>query len=386
MIRTAVPGDEILKKARAVGQYYGFIPLAELTAEARKLPREGEKTKPTPVPELRADDPIASSVASFLNQCKNAGLVGGTIPRGPIFVWHTNLAPGRPAPKRAVIQFHAIGTERALAEAVVIRALIALARDLAHAEPAVRLNSMGDRETRARYLRELAIFFKRRAGVLPPECIVAAKDDAFAAAELAIARECAESLPVPTEYLSDASRKRFEELLEHLEATDTPYELARDLMSRGTHWNDTCFEILVGDRRLAWGSRYNELARFVIGSPLPAMGAVLQIESAGPATPLPPHGTTKARFAFVHIGDEAKRLSIQLAEDFRKAHLPLTQDIGIESLTEQMRLAEKRDPSYLIIMGRKEALDGTVILRNRHTQDEMILPLPGLTDRLKAVA
>ena len=48
--------------------------------------------------------------------------------------------------------------------------------------------------------------------------------------------------------------------------------------------------------------------------------------------PSPP----KLRFSFVHIGDEAKRLSIRLAEDFRKARVSLAQDIGTESLAEQI--------------------------------------------------
>ena len=86
------------------------------------------------------------------------------------------------------------------------------------------------------------------------------------------------------------------------------------------------------------------------------------------------------------FGDEAKRLSLQLAEDFRRAHVPLTQDIGIESLIEQMRYAEKRNPPYLLVMGRKEALEGTVILRDRQTQEETILPLHNLAERLKTVA
>ena len=94
----------------------------------------------------------------------------------------------------------------------------------------------------------------------------------------------------------------------------------------------------------------------------------------------------RTRFAFVHIGDEAKRLSIQLAEDFRKARVPLTQNIGVESLTEQIHLAEKRDSPYLLIMGRKEALEGSAILRDRRTQVETILPLLGLAERLKSFA
>ena len=91
------------------------------------------------------------------------------------------------------------------------------------------------------------------------------------------------------------------------------------------------------------------------------------------------------RFAFVHIGDEAKRLSLQMAEEFRRAHLSLTQDIGVESLIDQMRHAERRNPAYLLVMGRKEALEHTVIMRNQQTQEETILPLLGLTERLKAV-
>ena len=391
MTRTAIPGDELFRKTRLVGQYYGFVPFATLAAEARSAPRTGLAATGRPsAPVAAPGDALAASVAHFVTQCRNAGLVGGEAnlggSRAPLFTWHSNLAAGRPSPRRVIVQFHAIGTERSLAEAVVIRALAALVADLFHAEPVVRLNSMGDRETRARYLRELGIFFKRRAAVLPEECVAVAATDAFAAAELAILRECADALPLSTEYLSDASRKRFEELLEHLEATDTPYELARDLMSNGAYWNDACFEIRVGDRRVAWGSRYHELAKQVVGQPVAAVGAVLEVTSSGPATPLASPSSARMRFAFVHIGDEAKRLSLRLAEEFRRAHVPLAQDIGIESLIEQMHHAEKRNPAYLLIMGRKEALERTVILRNRQTQEETILPLLGLTERLKAVA
>jgi len=237
MMRDTIGAEELLSKAHSVGQYYGFTPLSTLTAKSRGKARKGSG-----YPETLAHltlDPIAETVASFLRQCQNIECAPTT--RQPLFIWHTNIAPGRPAQKKVSIQFHALGMDRALADVVVIRALIALVRDLFHEEPIVRINSMGDKETRARYARELGNFFKKRAHTLPEECITCAKRDAFEAAELAIARECAEDLPAPTEHLSDASRKRFEDLLEYLEMTETPYELARNLISRGNIWNDTCF-------------------------------------------------------------------------------------------------------------------------------------------------
>lgn len=380
MMRDTVPADEILSKASAIGQYYGFTPLSTLAAKTRG------STRTKSYPETLANvslDPIAETVASFLKQCQHIEPVPSV--RQPLFVWHTNIAPGRPAQKKATVQFHALGTDRAIADAVIIRALVALTRDLYRAEPVVRINSMGDKETRARYARELGVFFKKRANNLPEECVLRARDDAFSAAEFAIANECADDLPTPTEHLSDASRKRFEDLLEYLEMTETPYELARHLISRGTVWNDICFELLVGGRRVAWGSRYSDLTRhFFPSATLHATGAVLHIASEGAL--VKKVAAPRLRFSFVHIGDEAKRISIRLAEDFRKARVPLMQHIGTESLTEQLALAERDNNPYLLIMGRKEALEGSAILRDRATQVETILPLSDIITRLKAVA
>ncbi len=389
MMRSVIPANELLSKVRAIGQYYGFTPLSALTAEARG--KVHIKTLSLP-PEGMLFDSIAETMVSFLKQFRATEHLPS--PRQPLFVWHTNIAPGRHAPKKAIIQFHALGSDRAIADAVVMRALLALARDLFHEDFTIRINSMGDKETRARYARELSTYFKKRATTLPEEYILCAKRDAFEAAELVIASAgggYADDLPAPTEHLSDASRKRFEDLLEYLEMTETPYELSRDLLSRGGVWSDACFEVATPNLpeqegcRIAWGSRYSDLVRhFFPATPFFATGAVLQIATEGKVAAVKAPG--RLRFSFIHIGDEAKRISIRLAEDFRKARLPLYQHIGIESLTEQLRIAEKRNSPYLLIMGRKEALEGSAILRNCATQEETILPIEGLAERLRAFA
>ncbi|MDO8623890.1 MAG: His/Gly/Thr/Pro-type tRNA ligase C-terminal domain-containing protein [bacterium] len=389
MIRNALPAEEVLKRAHAIGESYGFVPFATLARERRDLPRAA----PGEAAVLPLLDPTAESISNFLKQCHDTGVIPSM--RQPLFVWHTNITAGRPAPKTAIVQFHAIGTDRAIADAVVIRAMHALAHDLSKSEPIIRINTLGDKETRARFARELGNFFKKRGTTLPEECITCAKRDVFEAALLAISKECAEDLPSPTDHLSDQSRKRFEELLDYLETTDTPYELAPNLLSRGTVWSETCFSILSEGKTLVWGSRYGDLARAHFKISMPATGAVLKIETegasagGGPASGgkvSPVKGPARLRFAFVHIGEEAKRESIKLAGELRRARLPLWQIIGLESLTEQMLFVEKMDPPYLLIMGRKEALEHSATLRNRATQEEIAIPLSELTARLKAFA
>lgn len=134
-----------------------------------------------------------------------------------------------------------------------------------------------------------------------------------------------------------------------------------------------------------WGSRYNEFNKHFFKNSLSSVGAVIRFTTENRDTIPSIKEKTSPRFVFVHIGDEAKRVSMQMADDLRRARIPLTQAIGIASLTDQMRYADSMNPPYLLIMGRKEALERSVILRERASYTEHLIPLDSLIDRLKAV-
>ena len=381
MSTTALRPDDILKRVHAIGNYYGFTSLASAAA-AKKA------TNKIPYPEglfLDALDPNARETAAFLKHVRDAGLAPSVAQ--PLFLWHSNAAAGRPAPKQILIQFHALGVEHAIADAVLIRAMRALISDLVKDEPHLKVNSMGDKETRSRFTRELGVYFRKQGAMLPPDCVATAKrGEVFEAAEQLCTSEGRDELPSPTDHLSEASRKHFENVLEYLEATDTPYELTPSLLSRGTAWTETCFQITSDERLSAWGSRYNDLAKHFFKSSLPSIGAIIRINVEDRMEMPSVKERSAARFVFVHIGEEAKRESMKMTDLLRKARIPLTQAIGIESLTEQMRYAETLNPPYLLIMGRKEALERSVILRERSTYTETSIPLDSLIDRLRLVA
>ncbi len=376
--------DDILKRAHAIGTYYGFRPFSAVALEKR-----GQGSK-APYPEsldLNSLDAPARELAGLLKSVRDAGLTPSS--RDPLFVWHTNAAPRRPAPQQVVVQSHVMDVEHAIADAVLIRAVRALVQDLTKSEVRLRLNSMGDKETRSRFTRELGTFFRKQGPNLPPECIDCAKTDVFWAAEkLVCNKDACGLLPSPTDHLSEASRKHFEAVLEYLETTETPYELAPELLSRGTIWAETCFELSVegGKGVEVWGSRYNEFNKHFFKGGLSSVGAVIRFTTENRDTVPTLKEKTSPRFVFVHIGDEAKRVSMQMADDLRRARIPLTQAIGIASLTDQMRFADSMNPPYLLIMGRKEALERSVILRERSSYTEHIIPLDSLIDRLKTVA
>lgn len=374
----ALRPDDVLRRAHAVGNYYGFSSLSSLTSAKRGSPKEPASDSLN----LDALDPTGREVAGFLKKVQSAGLTPSA--QQPLFIWHTNAAPGRQAPKQIVIQFHALGADHAIADAVLIRAVRALINDLSKTEATIRLNSMGDKETRGRFARELTNFFRKQSANLPADCVSCAKRDVFEAAELLVEGN-ANVLPSPTDHLSESSRKHFEGLLEYLEATETPYELVPSLLSRGLTWTETCFEIVSDSRIKAWGSRYSEFTKHFFKTSVPSVGAVIRIDISERGEVATIKERTAPRFVFVHIGDEAKRQSMMMADDLRRARIPLAQAIGIQSLTEQMRFVETLNPQYLLIMGRKEALERSVILRERATHSETFIPLDSLIERLKIV-
>lgn len=377
----APSSQDVLKRAHAVGTYYGFTPLSELTGARKGL---GAKAPYPDALQVDSLDQSAKEVVSVLKSLRDAGVTPAK--DNPLFLWHTNIAPGRAAPKVALVQFHIIGVDHAIADAVLIRAVRSLIGDISKHEPVVLLNSMGDKETRGRYVRELGTYFKKNTLSVPEDCALQAKQNVFEAAEMLLAKETDCHLPSSTDHLSEASRKHFEGVLEYLEATETPYELAPHILSKGNAWTETCFAFETEPHIHAWGSRYNELVKHFFKTPLASVGAVIRIPLEDRAAVAPVKGKAAPRFVFVHIGDEAKRESMKMADTFRHARIPLTQAIGIESLTAQMRYAEQVNAPYLLIMGRKEALEGSVILRERATHTETFIPLDSLVDRLKTVA
>jgi histidyl-tRNA synthetase len=370
--------EDILKRVSAIGTYYGFTPLSTLSLK--------KGISKSPYPDSVAFDTLDTNTKDIVNILKHVRDIGITPSSAqPLFVWHTNAAQGRPAPKQLVIQFHAMGTDRSIADAVLLRAVHALMQDLHKDDLFLRINSMGDKETVTRFVRELVNFFRKNPHLFPREKSLGTRKDVLTCA-LELLKKNEHHLPSPTDNLSEQSRKHFEAVIEYLELTDTPYLLAPEIQSHDAHWTETCFEIETNSKKCsAWGSRYGELSKPFFKSVVPSIGAIIRIDSDTREIILPKKAPLAPRFMFVHIGDEAKRESMKLADSLRKARIPLSQSIGIESLTEQMRFVETLNPPYILIMGRKEALERSVILRNRNTYTEVSIQLDNLVEHLKTV-
>jgi len=67
----------------------------------------------------------------------------------------------------------------------------------------------------------------------------------------------------------------------------------------------------------------------------------------------------------------------------RKNKIPMTHSMSKDSLATQLGMAERAGIPYVIIMGQKEALEGTIIVRDMDTRSQDTIKIDKLSDYLK---
>ena len=84
----------------------------------------------------------------------------------PILLYSVEQTPHT---KEPAVTFHIFNVERSIAEAILIQATRALANELGYTDHTVRINSLGDSDSLARYTRELTNYLKKRLETMPTQ-------------------------------------------------------------------------------------------------------------------------------------------------------------------------------------------------------------------------
>ncbi|MCX6795950.1 MAG: ATP phosphoribosyltransferase regulatory subunit, partial [Candidatus Falkowbacteria bacterium] len=134
----------------------------------------------------------------------------------------------------------------------------------------------------------------------------------------------------------------------------------------------------VGKRQaaLGGGGRYDELIELMGGRPTPACGFGIGIERViykikEKNIPIKEDGDN---FIFLaQLGDQSKRKMFILFEELRKAGFNVRQAFTRDSLKAQLEEADRLGAKYTLILGQKELLDGTIILRDMESGTQEVV-------------
>ena len=298
-----------------------------------------------------------------------------------------------------------IGNAKSIADAIIIEtAYIILKEHLSEDddELIVEINSIGDKDSFARFTREFTTFCKKHANDIPASWKAAFKKDPFVLFSC-LEDTCLsiqEEAPKPMSYLTEQSRDHFREVLEYVESLNIPYTINHSLIGSKHYSSGTIFQIvkMSGKKKekrevLAIGERYNTVSKKAWGKKeVPTIGATLLIdEKTVKNLKKVPVASKKdkqvsAKFYFIQLGYDAKLKSLGIIEMLRVANIPVHQSLSRDKITSQLAAAEKMNVPYILILGQKEAIEESVTIRHMITRVQETVPIVELIAYLKKLS
>lgn len=242
----------------------------------------------------------------------------------------------------------------------------------------VQLNCVGCPECRGQYLKELNEAFKERGrkSKLCNDCkkhLLKNPLRIFDCHEESCS-ELATELPPVIDHLCDACHKHFERILEFMDNLSIPYSLNTKLFFvRGyDFWQRVVYEIMpAGETRrhlsLASGGNYPELVSDLGGKSNAACGIAMDLERT--ISRIRSHNIAvdcgeKVDIFIAQLSENAKQKCMTLFEELRKAGFKVREHFISDSLKGQLDEAERIKAKFSLILGQKEMMDNTILLRD----------------------
>lgn len=376
--------EQVLRRAISVAEHYGFLPIESV------MPEYGSEKK-SKIPQH------ATYLSSFDNEL--AGVMRSYIEHGHARLSEPTLfyqqSVNRRDPTKILFGLHILGSSHSIAEALLIKTALATLDELGITKRCVHVNSVGDRDSANRFAKELTSYLRGHLNDLPGYSRHAMKRDVFYAYDQLLKKrhELCEEAPSTVEFLTETSRKHFSEVLEYFEIAHVEYQLDPTLIGHRDCYSKTLFEIRAipkddDDELLVYarGGRYDELSKKAFRQHIPAVGIIFECEKKGRLPKrLSRERRWKPKFYFIQLGFEARLRSLVVIEMLRQAHISVYQSLGKSQLAEQLKLAEELEIPHCIIMGHKEALEKSVIVRNMDSRAQETIAVDRLSQYLKTL-
>ncbi len=307
---------------------------------------------------------------------------------GPALLMYRQESPK----KELAYVYELIGSNRTTSEALLIKTMWSTLQDIGYKHLYMCLNSIGDKESIAKYDRELNSYFKKNAHILQAKNKDILKKDMSMVFSITgkDADEYRANIPHAISSLSDQSRVHLKEVIEYLEAFDIPYRINPYIVSPKSFASHTVFEIRNLQQKndeegvlVGYGYRYNYLAKKIgLKKDIPSVCGVLMPKKV-PAKKIGVKNIKKPEYYVVQLGNTAKLKTLNVVEILRQAGIPVYHSITKDKITGQLSGAEYMHASHVLIIGQKEALENSVVVRNVISREQETVPVTELASFLK---
>ena len=379
--------DFIVDTAKKVFSKYGFERIITPILEETELFRRsvGDETDVVSKEMYEFKDKGNRSVS--MRPEGTAGVVRAYLEAGlhksdPIVKWFYNGPMYRyEAPQKGRYrEFHQVGAEifgirSPYLDAEIIRMGCEFLEKLGITGLTVEINSLGNIESRKKYIEDLKAFMAERLDKLSEDSKKRYEKNPLRALDSKDKgdQEQFKDAPKLYDYLDEESKKYFEDTKKYLELLNIKYVENPKLVRGLDYYSDTVFEIksdkLGAQATVLAGGRYDRLLEILDNVKIPAIGFAAGMERI--AMLMDENLIeNKEHGVYIVYFDDTKEYFIKTLEELRKNDIKASFDYNPKSFGAQMKKANKINAEYVLILGEEEQKENVVTLKKFRTGEQ----------------
>lgn len=247
----------------------------------------------------------------------------------------------------------------------------------------IKLNSIGLKKERDKYIEELTSFYEDKKHLLSKDALHKLDVNPLRLLDTKIEDEIilADAAPKITDFLKKKSLEHYIKVKEYLDLLWVPYEEDHKLVRWLDYYCHTVWEFVDSSGRsqnsFGGGGRYDGLAEAMWNpKPIPACGMGIWAERLVEAIMdkwIKIRNKDKIDLYFVQLGDEAKKVVLPLSLEAREKWINTMASLWTPSLGAQLKKANRIGAKYVVMVGMMEAKTGVFQVRNMEdgTQEEV---------------
>ncbi len=291
------------------------------------------------------------------------------------------------------INYDAFGEQDAILDAQMIQIALRVTQNIGIKNVQIQVNSIGCPTCRKEYRELLVNYLESKRNKLCQDCKKRMETNPLRTLDCKEDKcsQVAATAPQSVDHLCDDCRLHFKNLLEYLDELNLPYTINPHLVRGLDYYTKTVFEVWSGQEEgrkysLGGGGRYDGLIKSLGGENTPAIGFALGVERLiieMKRVQAKAYKYPRPKVFLAQLGDFAKKKSLVLFSELEKNGILVAESFGRGSLKSQLKVADKLGVEITLILGQKEALDQTVIVKNMRTGVQEIASMDKLVDLIK---
>ncbi len=275
----------------------------------------------------------------------------------------------------------AFGTSDPLMDAEVISIAVNFYKLLGLKDVKVRINSLGDSESRSNYRDALLAYFKQHLDKLCSDCKERYNKNPLRILDCKVDYDLdiMHNAPKISDYLSNEAIDHFEKVKDYLDNSGISYIVDDNLVRGLDYYTNTVFEVEAdipgfgANSVLCAGGRYDHLVENIGGPSTPGVGFALGMErliNVLEASSINLNIENGIDLYVIPMNDIVKSYAFDVTNKLRMSGFKVEMDYMNRNLKSNFKQADRLNSHFVAIIGEDEMANDYITIKNNITKEE----------------